>query len=337
MKNDSDLIVHIGQGKTGTSSIQRALTQRSELLKERHYKDLSINLSNCSSYKQNINYLDENDLKLGKKSEVFKCLENELSEVNDKTLIWSNETIFQTEAIIPILQQLAEAGHKLHVIVYIRRHDLWARSAHTQWCVKHKTKPGPVLSYSEWIEKTDIRYAERLKKWEEAFPNNFSIRNYEEISDVVSNFANFLDLPSDEFTISDINISPGKETIYAWSIFNSISNKPNLPYPFENFLSHQRKLNDNFDTNLPKENLLPSSDEINQILEDYRDDIELANSVLKSHGQEPFNFEHAKAKDNTIDNDKLIELLFKIVFNQQKQLSLFQRRLSRLESKLENS
>ena len=331
MTENIDLIVHIGQGKTGTSSIQKALLSHGVLLNKNSYKYLQLNLEGCINFRKEFDYLNGENLRLVDESEAYKCLKHELSSKKENTLIWSNERLFTLTPSIPVLKKLSQNGFRIHIITYVRRHDLWSRSAHTQWGIKHKTKQGPVMSFSEWLRNSNLKYADQLRKWKNTFPDSFSIRNYEEISDVVSDFAEFLKIPAEELTISDINISPGKEMLYAWSIFNSISNKTNFPYPFENFLKQQRNLNENFDYNIPKFDLLPSTEEINQVLEDNREDIEEVNAILTSHGQKAFNFEPAKPKDISINDDNLIELLFKITFNQQKQISNLTRRLNELD------
>lgn len=332
MTENTDLIVHIGQGKTGTSSIQKALSSHKERLSQNSYKYLQLNLEECINYSENLDYLDEENLGLVEESEVYKCLKNELVNKGGNTLIWSNERLFTLTPSIPVLRKLKEDGFRIHIITYVRRHDLWSRSAHIQWGIKHKMKPGAVMSYSQWLKKTSLEYADQLRKWQSAFPDDFSIRNYEEISDVVSDFSEFLRIPATELAASDINISPGKEMLYAWSIFNSMSNKANLPYPFENFLKQQRNLNQNFDKDVPKADLLPKAEEINQSLEDNRADIEEVNEILTSHGQKAFHFEPVSPKDTSINDDKLIELLFKMTFNQQKQINSLTRRLNELGS-----
>ena len=324
MSKSTELIVHIGQGKTGTSSIQYKLHHSEELLEKKGYKYLGNKLQHSTGYNTDVNYFDHTDLKKKDQSKAFKLLLEELEKPANtgKKLIWSNERLFSLMIAVEVLLEIKKLGYTVTVIVYVRRHDLWAKSAHAQWAVKHKFKSGAVNNYKDWKEKYDIQYSKHLRRWKNKFSDTFVIRNFDSIKDTASDFMDILGMKGG--AKHQRNKSPGNEVLYAWAVYNSIDNNPKVPGEFEKLLSQMKRLSSGFDNHVEKKSLLPSKDDILETYIDNSDDIIKVNKILEEYNQPLFSDDVSRIQDSHIDSDRLMEFMLKLIFTQQKQISNLQ-------------
>jgi hypothetical protein len=151
------VILHIGKGKTGSSSIQQFLQTNRDILEScgillvlPEIPAAGYQLSDFShpeKYHQALQYLKE-----------FS------QERHFSTILWTNETFEHlTVDFIYRFREMFPAS-SFRIIVFLRRQDQWIQSAYCQWGVKHKIYPGPVKSFDAFLN-------ERLK-----FSPSFSIR-----------------------------------------------------------------------------------------------------------------------------------------------------------------
>ena len=140
------LVVHVGAGKTGTSSIQSSLSQNSVLLKEQGFFYLGMyfeGLLGKEHFKDGPAVDFARDLK--EREEYFEqfvlesitAAKHKLEKIGIHTAIWSNEGLFtaiaKTKALFARISEIVE----LEVVSYLRRQDSWYLSAYQQWGIKH--------------------------------------------------------------------------------------------------------------------------------------------------------------------------------------------------------
>lgn len=325
------LIVHIGQGKTGTSSVQYTLTKNENLLLKNGYKFLGYDLQNSLGYNKKSNYFDSDNLYKKKHSEIYKLLDEECSSEENYglTLIWSNESIFNKVAFIPVLKLLSDK-YEILIIGYVRRHDLWAKSAYIQWGIKHKMYRGYVQDFETWSKNSKgISYSKKLKMWDEAFHDKLIVHNFDAISDVVKDFMTILGIEDSKQVRN--NETPTNELLYLWSLFNSKDPEPKHPDQFEKFASKMGFYSDFFHEYLSFDftKILPTSTRVTEVMEEQKEDILEANRVLRAKGQPIFSMEPKEFADpNVIDNQTLIKVLFKTIFELEERIETLEKRVS---------
>lgn len=150
------IILHIGAGKTGTSSIQKMLFDNQKELKRQGYYYLGFMLENAYKKKytwQKRTPANDDFFSLPMQQafeEMYEILNDTIKKAEQDdihTLIWSNESFFgNRKPLMEVLKKLKEKNIELRVVAYIRRHDSWAQSAYLQWGIKHKTYTGKLQS-----------------------------------------------------------------------------------------------------------------------------------------------------------------------------------------------
>ncbi|MCH5268842.1 MAG: hypothetical protein J1E62_10955 [Lachnospiraceae bacterium] len=153
------LYLHIGTPKTGTTSIQIFLAKNRELLSSKNfcYPDLGYRFDNVGKHRNAHfliqRYYDEKKQRLYEQEEALrnegmqKVLE--LFQTSDNIIlsdesIW-NQSYFVDDFWLNLKEILAEHGHRIKVIAYLRRQDAyirsyWAESAKADLQVKSFTK-----------------------------------------------------------------------------------------------------------------------------------------------------------------------------------------------------
>lgn len=188
------LIIHVGMGKTGSTSIQMSLRSNEDLLEKMGVKYLGLMLENVNLPKE---YSWQHSggwhtlLRLGNEKSTEELVEA-FAYVNDtlssaiSTLIWSNESLFfdfeQVNAV-----KILEKIYDIHVIGYIRRPDDWISSAYLQWGVKHKTYTGPLQSFRQWSKVLPYTVAPRIDFWKSLFDRS-DFFNFNAVGDVTRHF-----------------------------------------------------------------------------------------------------------------------------------------------------
>ncbi len=187
------LILHIGMGKTGTSSIQHALNaSRNDLLENKtQYLGMWFNLidpayGNHLGLRKLFEDLEENSDAYAAK--FLDGLKNQARTNATNTFILSNEAIFGSfHKIEPFLTALKDEID-LELILYVRNPRSWLPSAYTQWGLHHKTNKGPLKSFKDSAESLLDIY-QNILKWHDAFPDILTARRHESNIDVVDDFA----------------------------------------------------------------------------------------------------------------------------------------------------
>jgi len=191
MNNKKKIILHIGIGKTGTSSIQKMLYDNIELL-----KDNSIFFTTKGMYQHahhHIAVYGVNEIPKSAKNLIKDILED-FEASNCKTMILTSEQFiyckpFYIETLATLLEQ-----YLVEIIFFVRRQVEYVRSSFLQ-----KIKEGN--EYFGSIEKfyqmyySGFDYMERIKPWEDNFEKeNIIVKLYDKelTPDVCASFIDSL-------------------------------------------------------------------------------------------------------------------------------------------------
>lgn len=325
------LIVHIGAGKTGTSSIQAALKENWKLLEQHRVKYLGM-LLEYSHKEYPWQYpggsVDLLRLPVGRqKREMLDILKKEI-DGNDSTdtLVWSNEWMFgRHNSFIPALNASKELGYNVMIVCYLREHGSWSRSAYEQWGIKHKTYRGEIKSYREYFEANPISFMAAINPWIKAFDCNVQLRNFDSRGDVVSDF--FAELGIDkEFHASRVNEKLSPEELLARAVFNNLSPPPTSPVEFLRCFRAQ-KLHTPLGLESWVNRLLPTPNDIEWIRNETAADLTQLNQILESSGEPPLEYREVKLSELKTNQDTLNMLLLEL-------LSVQAKRITRLESEI---
>jgi hypothetical protein len=207
------LTIHVGVGKTGTTSIQKFLSENYDiLLKSKILYSPFLN-DNSKGYLKTLGpepvlHLNNERLLLEKLSKLNKVLiEGEIEH-----FIWSNEAMYQAEYKFIKLIKKSLDYTSVNIVFYIRRQDSWFQSAFYQWGWKHKTYQGAYLiNFEEFFEKFEDwgYYHKKIELWGSIFGfENINIQAFEKnqlATGLISNFCKLVGLEID----SNVDVGHG--------------------------------------------------------------------------------------------------------------------------------
>jgi hypothetical protein len=341
MSQPISLLVHIGHGKTGSTSIQQTLLKNRDALLERGVAYLGRMLEHCETSEPKEWQHADGAVRLLHQmpadtagQEIYSVLTEELDRLKTigvHTAIWSNEAFFaRREAVCDALEKLREDGVAVTIIVYLRRHDKWAKSAYAQWGIRHKSYEGPVKSFQEWIKLRPVHFADNLEFWDQHFGSDLLVRNFDETPDVVADFF-------EKSGITDIDAirayeTPSPQALMAWAVHNSRTEKEVQPDAFGRLLRPSRLFWEPAKLLDAKETYCPTEDELDQILSECAPDLERINKIFAAHGEPVFDTKD-KAKASPVPDDwEMIQYMMVMVFSLQEQVLRLKRRIDELEN-----
>lgn len=200
------LILHIGMGKTGTSSIQLALSQSAEKLKTQHARYLGmwfdmIDPSFRGVVNQSKFFSQTPDTLQSQAITFYGIIEKIALEEHVDTFIISNEAFSgQASVLKPFLDEVTKRGNEVRVIGYVRNPGSWLPSAYIQWGIRDKTQKGPVPSY-EKMARILVNWYNGLIEWSNLMRDILDVRHYDAVGDIVTDFAQAagldLEIPAD--------------------------------------------------------------------------------------------------------------------------------------------
>ena len=289
-----NLFVHIGNGKTGSTSIQYTLEDAHEALRSQGVFYLGRMLEfGQSDVAKDWQTPAGADLLLHQTpdervtQDVLEVLRAELAELKDQgidTAVWSNEALFARNAgIIPALKALQADGVKVSILVYVRRHDRWARSAYAQWGIRHKSYQGPIKRFSEWIAERPAKFAPNLHAWNNAFGSALCVKNFDTVADVARDVL-------DHVGVSDLDTqrvyeTPSPEELVVHAAYNDRSSGAVLPDEYHQFRKSVGQIRPSSKDAKRLQNLFPSQDELLQLMNDSAGDMRAVNAILREKGQ----------------------------------------------------
>lgn len=304
-----ELIIHIGMGKTGTSSIQRSLFLASDALKKNKvsYWGYSLELCPIKLYDWQSLSVDWDRLNNKTNKEAFlyqltECFKKNINyEVQNgaEKIIWSNERLIDNpDFLIPALKEIQDLVN-LKIICYFRNPADWAGSAYAQWGIKHKTYPGKIKTPKEFFEYWPVDYSKKIILYLRIFKGKVSLYNYSALKEsIVFHFSKILKI---DLKDSKENSSISNEELYLRFLFNNEISRPTLPSAFDKYL--KLGINDEF---------ISYEDFYNNYLntvnkEEFNTDG--INEILLGYGEESFEKKIKKKKVKPLDKDMLIKLL----------------------------
>lgn len=192
-------IFHIGMGKTGTSSIQQALSENKETLAAQRMRYFGMWFNEIDpAYRGFEGLRTFFEHAVADPEAIAKCLHEVCADIAAKdgteTFILSNEGLFghATDAA-PLLTAL-QTHMDVSLVLYIRDPRAWLPSAYTQWGVRHKERPGEVQAFAERARVLIGQYG-GVRLWREAFPGQLIAREHAKGLDVVQDFAEVIGVP----------------------------------------------------------------------------------------------------------------------------------------------
>lgn len=187
-----DVVLHIGSGKTGTSTIQRVLRRNPEALRAagflypraagrvRHTK-LGLYLRPDDQLVRHPDWItgDFDVEPAAFRRRLRRRLDRELEQSGARSVLFSDEGLFTAgDRTIAGARRLAdELGGAVRLVVYLRRQDDHLVSRYQQ-----VVKTGEIIRLTSWIEKdwTDTYdYHQRLTSWQRLEPDALVVRRFE--------------------------------------------------------------------------------------------------------------------------------------------------------------
>ena len=235
------IVLHVGTGRTGTSTIQAFLEKNRKCLLDRGFS--YVGPDSLLSYPQDDSFLDKGCLARGLQ-EIGRRRENDQAD----NLIWSRESLSPYSFVrdlerLRMIEQGLPAAHR-RVVIYLRRQDEFYRSAYLQWTIKHKTCFGPTPRFDQWfswppdlssdgLRDADLDYHALVEPWAEVFgAENVVVRVLEKNQlvdgDLLRDFCLASELPAVDcdFDIPKANVSYNMELHDMLGMYNSVFEEP---------------------------------------------------------------------------------------------------------------
>jgi len=229
-------ILHIGMGKTGTTSLQKTLDENGPKLRQQSAIYLGMWFD----------MINEDYRGLRNQGKFFSLPADEVRAAGDRlynhmlalatsdgldTFIMSNEAFSRKATQLqPLLRQLVQRGVEVRVIGYLRNPADWLPSAYVQWGVRHKMDPGRVQPYKTKARKL-VNWYEGLIQWHEQLPALLELRSYDAAPDVVEDFAAAIGIDLDPTGVRVLERSEDAEVVLR-ALFNDAIKAAVLPERF---------------------------------------------------------------------------------------------------------
>lgn len=192
------VILHIGMGKTGTSSIQQTLAKNVDFLRSQNLEYLGMWFDmvdpNFKNYDGQQKFFDSSEIEMSLYANKFiEALRRaEASTGIDRYLI-SNETIYaKLTSFTPFISALKSMAD-VQIIVYLRDPRDWLPSAYNQWSIYHKGQAGPIPSYRTRSRQLISSYS-GVQQWHKIFGDILTVRVFEKSKDVIDDFSSILNV-----------------------------------------------------------------------------------------------------------------------------------------------
>ena len=194
-----ELILHAGMGKTGTTSLQRALAAAEAAgngegglsAQKAHYLGMWFDrLGEDYARYPGLMALAKADAETQRSlAERFAdSLAESAAADGTRTFVLSNESLFERGRVLaPFLGRLAEAA-PVKAVVYLRPPRDWLPSAFAQWGVYHKTQNGPVPEFADLAPRL-LRHYRAITLWHDIFGDRLAARLFGRDIDIVADFA----------------------------------------------------------------------------------------------------------------------------------------------------
>ena len=356
------LIIHIGTGKTGISSIRRsALDSALNLFKHNifylgEFFESSPGLTTATSdwFQEGVHHL-RNQWSTSFEKAFHQSLDDAFSGLPDDSVSFVlNESLHHLHSpFASSLKQFEERSQiQIKIKAYARNHGDYSVSAYKQWGLKHKTNTGPTLPYTAWCQKFEklfICYGQQLKEWKEVFQDNMMTYNYDLIENVAIHFQNILSSESNnqlvvlEKTTARSNITPGMDRLVLHALANHGVHQQSLPVNLDKLLNKHPLPSPNLD-NLELTSLIPTTQDIQALSSSaaIQEDQAIVDTLLKASNQLPLSDSSQTLNDAQIPqtehtlSNKVLSNLLNILISQDQTIQGLQDDLHRLQHRLDH-
>jgi len=341
-----ELVVHIGAGKTGSTSIQFMLKRNEKPLLEQKTAYFGLTLEHipqarvfswCEDKAPQSFFRAPDKQKVEAEAVQVVLAELErLGKLGIRQAIWSNEAFLtRSDRVLGIFKALKDAGVRMRFICYVRRHDKWARSGYVQFGIKFKTYKGPVRTFSEWAAHQDIGFSDDIAKWTDAFPGAIELYNFDVVSDVAQHFLSLIGLSG--ISTVHANSSPSDALLAMWAVHNSCYEETVLPHRFSQIARETGILHPSPATATPPiDELLPTVDDLRSIQDSYKDDFDQVNELLVSRGEPPLVFDELAPSEPDAAPWSIEKLLTLMICSQQEQIWQLKQEIADLKASRED-
>lgn len=234
-----DVVLHIGSGKTGTSTLQRVLRRNPDPLRAAGYyyprtpgrvrhTQLGLYVRPDDELVRHADWLtgDHTD-PVAFRRDFRRRLDREIARADASGVVFSDEGLFSAgDRTIRRMRQLTgRLGGKVRLVVYLRRQDDHLISRYQQVVKMGEITPLTTWMQQDWTGTYD--YHLRLTSWRDLEPDAFVVRRFERDrmagGSLVRDFMRAAGLAIDESTLTHSearNESLGVEAIEVLRILN---------------------------------------------------------------------------------------------------------------------
>lgn len=341
MEKNFTLIVHIGAGKTGTSSIQASLLKHKDELRQYGWDYWGLMLERVDVLKYAWQRASGSKMLMdidpdSATEQLFDVLSENIKRSisnNINHAIWSNESFFgRHDRVISALRRIESTGVRIKILCYVRNHVSWAKSAYVQWGLKHKSYQGKIIDFKSYMKRRPVGFYGSINPWMKSFPDDFMLKNYDVAIDIVSDFSAEIQIPV-EINSVRVNETPLPEELLLRAIFNNSSKREVLPVEFDlNFLP--KRHNKNIDAEEWMGELLPKIDDLVEVAKASNEDLLKINQLLQALGQVPLEFPEISVKPLKVNSDIVIHMMLQIIVQQSRNIQEIQSSLDQIKNNL---
>ena len=342
-----ELIVHIGAGKAGSTSLQFTLMRNAEALAAARLSYLGLALEEvpgataahdwCERDRPQLFFASRPDEAI--EAQIEQVLRDELARLAAAGItraVWSNEAfLVQKWRILRLLKKLANDGVRVRPVVYTRRHDKRAVSAYTEFEIRSKRHQGALHPYAEWLDGAAARltYADHVETWANHFPN-VELYNFDEIGDVSQHFCGQI-LGLEGLSSERANEARAPGLTAAWTVYSGSRQGATWAADFQRLAGPLQIMRDGPGPVPKPAELLPDADDIAATQERFREDLEKINARLEAQGQPPMIFDEIRPPQVDPSDWELQQMLFRMAFALQAQVLALKDEVAGLRRKLE--
>lgn len=341
------LYIHIGSGKTGSTTIQAWCRKNRVELEKYSARYLGLYFEETPHYSpiKDINAHQKffRDLRSNKGEaatnlrKVFPLIVKDAQADGIDTLIWSNEALFS--AYNELGEAIAEISNYVPVtlVAYIRRQESWLMSAYQQWGIKHKTVRGRVPDFGSWVKEwiAECDYTAIFSAWEKYVGReNITIGIVERTDNMVSDFCDRCGLEIDLSDQNDVSTNVRLRNTQAslYKLYNDCFPEPKQQAEMQSFISRTglgSKVFDDADSSLG----YPDWDTLEKVAAHFT----AGNETLARYAREgeDLSFPDLKKQnppDNEISNDALISALLMSLVNCESRIAHLEHTLASLQA-----
>jgi hypothetical protein len=326
------LVLHIGAGKAGSTSIQFALKRNAQALAAHDTAYVGLMLERvpgatahdwCVEGQPSRYFRQPPQERPRVEGEAFETIHAELQRLGAlgfTQVVWSNEAFLPFHnRIVRVIRRLAEAGVPVRIVCYLRRHDRWARSAYVQFGLKGKMHPGPIRGFRDWVAANPVAFADQVETWQRSFPGLVELYNFDALDDAVPHFCGLIGVEG--IPSMRANEAPTNPMLAAYVVHNSEYDAPAPPEIMAVLTAPMRLQTERQSKVPPLEDLLPTTEDLVALQAECAPDLARLNALLAEQGQPPLVFDAPKPFARSTTGWEMDRLMLQMILALQRQVN----------------